>query len=172
VLDQLPELPPRERIDTGGRFVQDQQVGIVNEVRSTGRVSASCRRRAFLPVGRQRPVSPVARSSSSIRRLRSLLLWPKRTGEEIEIFGDRQRCVEIPAQPLRHIGHLRANRRRWRMVGDIAAKTSISPDWITLAPATKENSEDLPTPSGPIKPTMQPDGTSRLTPSSASVFLP
>ena len=30
-LDQLPELPTRQRIDTGRRLVEDQQIGIVDQ---------------------------------------------------------------------------------------------------------------------------------------------
>ena len=45
--------------------------------------------------------------------------------------------------------------------------TSISPSWILRAPAIKPNHVDLPTPSGPIKPTMQPAGISTVTWSAA-----
>jgi len=48
--------------------------------------------------------------------------------------------------------------------------TSTCPVWITRAPAISESRLDLPTPSGPISPTMQPAGISRVTASSATVL--
>ena len=41
---------------------------------------------------------------------------------------------------------------------------------LKYTPATNDSMLDLPTPSGPISPTMQPAGRSSVTPSSASVL--
>ena len=48
--------------------------------------------------------------------------------------------------------------------------TCTLPACTARAPAISDSRLDLPTPSGPINPTMQPAGTSSVTPASACVW--
>ncbi len=48
--------------------------------------------------------------------------------------------------------------------------TRTFPDWIFFAPAMIPMRVDLPTPSGPIRPTIHPDGISAAIESSARAF--
>src|SRR3990167_92646 len=55
----------------------------------------------------------------------------------------------------------------WRLLAMSPPSTSTVPCCTARAPATSASRLDLPTPSGPIRPTMRPEATSRSMPSSA-----
>ena len=122
VVDQRPELPPRERIDAGGRLVEDQQVRDRGPARRTGRPSASCRPRACRPGGRRTGPSPVASSSSLTRTLRSRGRQPEQPRHEVDVVVDAELEVEVLAQALRHVRDARADGAPVPDVGDVAAE--------------------------------------------------
>ena len=59
--------------------------------------------------------------------------------------------------------------RRWATRAMSPPSTFTVPFWIWRTPAMIASSVDFPTPSGPKKPTMHPDGTTRFTASKATV---
>ena len=61
--------------------------------------------------------------------------------------------------------------RRWVALAMFAPSTWTCPDWIRLAPAISASRLDLPTPSGPIRPTMRRAGMSSVS-ASRAVRLP
>ena len=74
-IDQLPELAARQRIDAGGRLVEDQQVRVVDQAQH--RQSFCFMPPDSLPAGRSgKGPSPILSSSSAMRRLRSARPWP------------------------------------------------------------------------------------------------
>ena len=87
--------------------------------------------------------------------------------EEFDVLAHAQVGIEILAQPLRHIGDARADRGAVRRIGHVAIEHEGGAGLDLPSPARMLSSVDLPTPSGPIKPTMTFAGNCRLTSSSA-----
>ena len=158
-VDQLPELPARQRVDAGGRLVEDQQVRIVDQ--------RAAQRQLLLHAARQLAGRPVGKRIETGRgeQLRDALLrarlWAGRTGGR-RSRGSRTRVkrrVQVAPEALRHVGD--ARQARAAMLGDRACRrpsAKTSPSWIRRTPAMSASSVDLPTPSGPISPTMQRAG--------------
>ena len=167
-IDQLPELSPRQRIDAGRGLVEDQKVRIVNERAAEAELLPHAARQ-FLrrPVGEGREPGAVQKLGNPPIALGARL--PEHAAEEFDVFADAEVGIEVFAQPLRHIGDARADRGAVRGVARCRRpSTKTRPDWICRAPAMMLSSVDLPTPSAPIRPTMQPLGRSIETASSAA----
>ncbi len=64
-LDQIPELAPRERIDAGGRLVEDQQVGVVDQRAAQAELLLHAAREL---AGRARQERTAGRCCASARR--------------------------------------------------------------------------------------------------------
>ena len=77
-VDELPELPARERIDARGRLIENKKIGIVHQRAAEARPFASCRPRACRMVDPQTGRVPVAFRSSSMRLRRSAAPCPNR----------------------------------------------------------------------------------------------
>ena len=138
--------------------------------RSTGTASASCRRTACRPAGRGRVPARYCRAArrcgAGARR------GPGRTA------GRRSRCSRRPTASGRGSCPAPAACRRCagRPPGESPRPPCRrraprpAPAWIRRAPAISASRLDLPTPSGPISPTMHPAGRSRVIASSACVL--
>ena len=121
VLDQLPELSPRKRIHACGRFIEDQQIGIVNQraaetelllhaARELARRSIDKGRKARIPEKRRDPL------------LALTPIMAEQTAEKVDVLEDGQRWVEILAEALRHIGNPRTGPPAVRGIGHVAAE--------------------------------------------------
>ena len=158
-----PELLPRQRIDAGRRLVQDQQVGVVNQRRSRARPSASCRPRASRP----------GRSGKGIearglqQRIDVRLRVPRRPGRTVgqrNRYSRRRSARNRDSCPDLAACRRSAGRRRSRCRAAMSPpSTRTVPDCIFLPRRCSPIKVDLPTPSGPIRPTMHPDGISAVT---------
>ncbi|MNZ46506.1 hypothetical protein D3C78_641890 [compost metagenome] len=120
-LDQLPELVARQRVDAGGRLVEDQQVGIVDQRAAQPELllhaAGELARRA---VGERR--QPGAAQQVGDAPLTLGLLVAKQAAEEIDVLEHRQRRIQILAQPLRHVGDARADRAAVLPAAHVAAE--------------------------------------------------
>ena len=101
--DQFPELPPRQRIDAGRGFVEDQQVGFMDQ-------RAAQRQLLLHPAGKlprravRVRVQPRAHQQIGDARLALSRRLTEQSAKEIKIFHYAQRWIEVPPEPLRHIG--------------------------------------------------------------------
>ncbi len=167
--DQVPELGAGQRVDAGGRARPGSAGRGRGSGRSTGRAFASCRRRACPPGG---PGMCAARWPGSGRRCgggarqrrgrtggRRIAGFPPPTG-----WGTGS--CPAPAACRPRAGRTALRWRRWRHV---AAQHLTWPCWMMRAPAISASRLDLPTPSGPIRPTMRPAGMSSVMPARACV---
>ena len=94
---------------------------------------------------------------------------PEQAAEELDVLANAEIRIEVLAEPLRHIGD--AGTDGVAVGGDPPCRRRARitlPDWICRAPATMLSNDDLPTPSGPISPTMQPRGSASVTASRAT----
>ena len=168
-VDQLPELPARQRIDAGGRLVEDQKIGIVDERAAQPEFLPHAARQLLRrPIGERAPARCFA-TSSAIRQSRSAARLPEQPAEELDILADAEVGIEVLARALaacrRCAGRPRRGARRPPCRRQARRRGRIA---ICRAPAMMLSSVDLPTPSGPISPTMQPAGSATVTPSSAA----
>ena len=165
-VDQLPELAARQRIDAGGRLVEDQQVGVVDQGADQAELLLhAAGQLAGRPVGEAPQPDAVQQLGDAALGLGTA--EAEQPGEEVGVLEDRQRRVEVLAQALRHVGDAGAGVPAEAGVGHVAAEHLDPPLLDRRAPATSAIRLDLPTPSGPISPTMQPAGMSRVIASSA-----
>jgi hypothetical protein len=119
--DQLPELVARQRVDAGGRFVEDQQVGVVDQRAAQPQFllhAAGQLARRTLAEGRQ--AGAAQQVVDAPRALGGALA--EQAAEEVEILEYRQRGIEVLAQALRHIGDMRADVTTMARFGHIAAE--------------------------------------------------
>ena len=156
-VDQLPELPARQGIDAGGRLVEDQQIGIVNERAAQAELLPHAAR-SFLAGRSANGARPVLSSSSAMRPRALGAALAEQAGEEFDVLADAEVGIEILAQTLRHVGDARTDSAAMARIGHVAAEHLDAPVWIWRAPAMRPSRVDLPTPSGPISPTMRPAG--------------
>ena len=105
------------------------------------------------PVGEGREAGRL-RASPAMRRFALARVWPNSRPKKAMFSRDAEIRIEVLAQALRHVGDARADASRWRRLADVAAEHLDRPAWIARAPAMRLSSVDLPTPSGPISPTM------------------
>jgi hypothetical protein len=101
--EQLPELAAREGIDAGGRLVQDQEVGIVDERAAEPELLLhAARELAGRPVTEGREPGAGQQLLDAPPALGARLA--EQATEEIDVVEDRQRRVEIAPQSLGHVG--------------------------------------------------------------------
>ena len=171
-VDQFPELPARQRIDAGRRFVENQEIGIVDRASSTSPSFCRMPPDSFFAGRSANGASPVLCKSSEILHSRSARDCPNRRAKNSMFSRDAEVGIEVLAQPLRHIGDPGTHgRTRCAASAMSPPRTKARPDCSCRAPAMMLSSVDLPTPSGPIRPTMQPAGSETVTSSSASARL-
>src|SRR5581483_3777300 len=99
--EELPELPPRERVHARRRLVEDEEVRVVEEraaepelllhaARELRRGAVAERREAG---AREEELAPLGARGARAS---------EQAPEEVEVLGDRERRVEVPSEPLRH----------------------------------------------------------------------
>ena len=116
-----------------------------------------------LPAGRAaKGASPVLSQKLADAALPLVPVMPEQAAEEVDVLEDGQRRIEVLAEALRHIGDARAGRPvdGGRRPCRRQAPRRV-PAGLRARPRSSESRLDLPTPSGPISPTMQPAGMSR-----------
>jgi hypothetical protein len=121
LIDQLPELPPRQGVDAGRRLIQDQEVRVMDE--RAAKAEFLLHAAAELA---PRPVPEAAKPGAAQQRAdaaRALLrVEAEQPPEKIDIFIHRKSRVEVLPQPLRHIGDPRAGRPSAPGVPHVAAE--------------------------------------------------
>ena len=115
------------------------------------------------PIGEGRHARALQELSDAALPLGAALA--KQPPEEVGVFEYRQRRIQALAQALWHVGDSRAELPAKGRIRHVAAEHQHLP---VLHPTRARL--DLPTPSGPISPTMQPAGMSRVMASSARVL--
>ena len=97
-------MTPRERIDAGGRLVENQQIGIVHQraaeadflLHAARELAAGSIRKWVEPGGFQKLVDarvPFGRTLA------------KQPAEEVDVVEDAERRIEIATEPLGHVGN-------------------------------------------------------------------
>src|SRR5262247_1503260 len=101
-IDQLPELPARERIDAGRRLVENEQVRIVHQ--------RAAEADFLLHAARELAARPASKRIETRRRQENIdarsplgSALPEQAAEEVDVVEHAERRIEIAAQPLRHI---------------------------------------------------------------------
>ena len=108
VVDQVPELLTRQRVDAGRRLVEDEQVGVVNQrAAEANLLFHSAGELARGPVGERTQAGGVEQVPDA--RLSLGVGHAKQSREEVDVLENAQLEVQILAQPLRHEGDPRTN---------------------------------------------------------------
>ena len=120
-VDQLPELPARERIDAGRRLVEDQKIGVVDERAAEPELLAhAARQLARQAVGERRQARAVQQVGDAHLALGAVLAEEAR--EELDVLAHAEVGIEVLAEPLRHVGDARADLRAVARVRHVAAE--------------------------------------------------
>ena len=112
---QCPELAAGKRVDAGGGFVQNQQVGVVHQgaaqaeflLHAAGELAGGA-------AGKGRQAGGLHQALDVLLAL--VFVQAEQAGVEINVFIHRQRGVEIFAQALRHKGNARQQRFAFGLV--------------------------------------------------------
>ncbi len=138
-VDQLPELAARQRVDAGGRLVEDQEVGIVDQRAAEAELLLHAPRELLRrPVGEGREAGAFKKALDPPRPL--LRPLAEQPSEEIDVLAHRERGIEVPAEPLRHVGDPRLHPLAMAHIGDVAAEHG-DPARLHLAGAGDERQE-------------------------------
>ena len=103
-------------------------------------------------------------------RLPLRLFLAEQAADEVEVLEHAEGRIKIAAEALRHVGDAGRAALPERCVLEVPTSARTSPVWIFRTPAISPSRVDLPTPSGPISPAMQPAGMASVTLSSATVL--
>ena len=120
-VDQFPELAARERIDAGGRLIQNEQIRIVNERAAQAEFLAHAARQLL-----RRPIFEGSQPGA-VQQFRDspfafVAGLSEQAAEKLDVLADAQVGIEILPKPLRHVGDPRTYRRPVLRVGDVAAE--------------------------------------------------
>ena len=167
-IDQLPELTPRERIDTGGGLVENQQIRIVHQraaeadflLHAARELAAWSIRKWVEAGGFQKLVD------ACVPFGRALAEQPS---EEVDVVEDAECGIEIAPKPLGHVGNPTIACPPMALLPHVSVEDVTVPLWILRTPDMSASKVDLPTPSGPINPAMHRAGISRVTSLSANL---
>jgi hypothetical protein len=117
-LDEFPELPSGQRINAGGRLVEDEKIRIVDE--------RAAQTQLLLHAARELAGGTVPEGSQPGRTQEltdtPLALGPavaEQAGEEIHVLEHGECRVQVFAEPLRHVGHPRADRATVARIGHV-----------------------------------------------------
>ena len=107
-LDQLPELPARERIDPGRRLVEDEQVRIVDQAAAQPELLPHPARKLLgRAVGERREAGAGEQFGDlSIARL---FRMAEQAPEELDVLAHAEVGIEVLSQALRHVGDARTD---------------------------------------------------------------
>ena len=121
VVDERPELLPREGVDAGGGLVEDEQVGVVDQ----GRAEPDL----LFHASRELPGRPVGERVEAGRLQERVdpcpalgAGEPEQLCEEVDVLEDAQLEVEVLSQALRHVGDERTDGVAVPAVGDVSAE--------------------------------------------------
>ena len=162
-LDQFPELAARQRIDAGRRLVEDQEIGIVHQraaqaellLHAAGQLAG----RTVDERGEPGALHQFRRCGAGAPRAAGRTGWRRSRYSRTPTASDRGSC-RGPAACRRCAGR-RARDGRRSPCRHRALRCGRC--CRARAPAMSESRLDLPTPSGPIRPTMRPAGRSSVT---------
>ena len=120
-VDQLPELPARQRIDAGRRLVENEKIRIMDEAAAKAELLPHAARQLFRqPIGKWRKARAVEQLGDFLipfgRRL------SEQAAEKLDVLADREIGIEVPAQPLRHEGDAGADQEPVRAVRHVAVE--------------------------------------------------
>ncbi|GLK58309.1 hypothetical protein GCM10017624_04660 [Azotobacter vinelandii] len=119
--DQFPELAARQRVDAGGGFVEDQQVGVVDQRTAEAELLLhAAGELARRPLGERRQAGAAGQVGDACVALRPVLA--EQAAEELQVLAHGQRRVEVLAQPLGHVGDARADPAAVGGVGHVAVQ--------------------------------------------------
>ena len=120
-LDQLPELPARQRIDAGRRLIEDQEIGIVDEAAAKTKLLAHAAGELLRQaIAEGRKPGAVQQFGDSRVPLRGRL--PEQPAEKLDVLADSEVGVEVLAQALRHVGDARADPEPVGRIRHVAAQ--------------------------------------------------
>ena len=116
-VDEVPELAARQRIDAGGRLVEDEQVGIVDERAAEAQLLLHAAGKLAGGTGLE---LLEARRREQLVDLRAALGrgQSEQSAEKIDVLEHGERRVEVAAETLRHIGDAAADLAQCLLVGD------------------------------------------------------
>ena len=150
-IDQLPELPARQRVDAGRRFVEDQEIRIMDETATKPELLPHAAGQ-FLrwAVGKRRESGAVQELTDLFVPLGTRLL--EQAAKKLDILPDAQVRIEVLAQALRHIGDARTDRGPMRRASHVAADDENGPG--LYPPRTRDQAQQrgLADPVGPDEP--------------------
>ncbi len=137
-VDQLPELAARQRVDAGGRLVEDQQVRIVDQ--------RAAQRQLLLHAARQLAGRPVGKGIETGRgeQLFDALFalgfgLAEQAAEEVEVLEHGQGRVQVAPEALRHVGDAGQARAAMLRVAHVAIQCE---DLAFLDPAHAGNQRE------------------------------
>ncbi len=137
--DQVPELAARERIDTRRRFVEDEQIRIVDQRAAQAELllhaPGELARGALAEFVEARAAREIVDAALALGGVVS-----EELPEELQVLVDRERRVQVLAEPLRHVGDARAHVLTMPALGHVAAER-FDPPRLHDARASDEREE-------------------------------
>ncbi len=121
VVDERPELPARERIHARRRFVQHQQIRVVNQRAAEAHLLLHAARELAGGTLRKGP-SPVASSSCFTIACGAPPGEPEQPRHEVHVVVDAELEIEVLAQALRHVSDTRPDCAAMAQLADVAAE--------------------------------------------------
>src|SRR5208337_3034435 len=120
-VDQLPELPARQGIDAGRRFVENKKIRIMNEAAAKAELLSHAAGQLFRQaIGERRKAGAVEKLGDSLVPLGWRL--PEQAAKKLDVLADREIGVEVLAQSLRHEGDACANREPMGSIRHVSAE--------------------------------------------------
>ncbi len=120
-LDELPELAARQRIDARRRFVENQEIGVVDQRAAQAELLAHAAGELLgQPVGEGREAGALQQLGDPEVALGAALA--EQAAEELDILAHAEVRIEVLAQALRHEGDPRADRRAMAHIDHVAAQ--------------------------------------------------
>ncbi|MCY1419905.1 hypothetical protein D9M71_355080 [compost metagenome] len=121
LFNQLPEAPPRQWVDAGGRLVQDKQVWFVDQRAAKAQLLLHAPRQlAGRALGKALQVGGLQQIGHALFTLTAA--QPEQGGKKTDVLADRQFRVQVVAQPLRHERHFGVERRAMAALADRATQ--------------------------------------------------
>ncbi|CAM2150331.1 hypothetical protein PT2222_230055 [Paraburkholderia tropica] len=125
-VDEVPELRARERVDARGRFVEDQQVGVVDQRAAQAELLLHAARE-FARGAREKRIEAGAARERVDAAAALVFVVAEQAAEELQILFDRERGIEVLAEPLRHVGDARADVVAMLLARHVAAEHAHNP---------------------------------------------